>query len=85
MKGKATNNWLVIDTKSFRLHFGQNLKRFRKENNLSQEEFAALCKISRAYYGRIERGEYSPTIDLCYQIALALQINVYELFYDLTD
>lgn len=44
---------------------------------------AAGCGISRAHYGRIERGEHAATIDTCYLIATFLQIDVSVLFNDL--
>lgn len=64
-------------------YFGNNLRKFRESKHLSQEQFAEHCKISRAYYGRIERGEHSITIDLCQKIADYLGIHISELFIDL--
>jgi transcriptional regulator with XRE-family HTH domain len=65
------------------IYFGNNIRKFREINGYSQEEFALMCNISRAYYGRIERGEHSITIDKCEQIAKALGIHISELFIDL--
>lgn len=64
-------------------YFGNNLKKFREEKNLSQEQFAESCGISRAYYGRIERGEHSISIVLCQKIADFLNIHISDLFIDL--
>lgn len=66
-------------------YFGNNLRKFREANNYSQEEFAAICEISRAYYGRLERGEHSITLDTCAKIAQALGIHISELFNDLPE
>ena len=44
---------------------GNVLRRYRESRKLTQEEFSEFCDISRAYYGRIERGEHSPTIEIC--------------------
>lgn len=52
---------------------------------MSQEEFAELCDISRAYYGRIERGEYNVTLKLCSQISNALGIRLVDLFSNLPE
>lgn len=52
---------------------------------MSQEKFADLCNITRAYYGRIERGEHSITIETCQKIASALEIPLYLLFKDLPE
>ena len=67
----------------FRILFGQNLCRIRKARGYSQDSMAAGCGISRAHYGRIERGEHAATIDTCYLIATFLQIDVSVLFSDL--
>lgn len=64
-------------------YFGNNLKRFREAKGYTQNEFASLCNISRAYYGRIERGEHSITLDKCAKIADVLGIHISELFIDL--
>lgn len=64
-------------------YFGNNLRKFREKKNMTQEEFAESCDITRAYYGRLERGEHSITIDLCQNIADFLGIHISELFTDL--
>jgi len=64
-------------------YFGNNLRKFRESKNMSQEEFAQICGISRAYYGRIERGEHSITLDKCFFISEALGLHISELFVDL--
>lgn len=63
--------------------FGNELRKIRETRGLSQEEFAQLCDISRAYYGRIERGEHSATLDICKKIADALGFSLAELFVNL--
>ncbi|MFT4005544.1 MAG: helix-turn-helix transcriptional regulator [Lacrimispora sp.] len=63
--------------------FGNILKKTREARKMSQEEFAEFCDISRAYYGRIERGEHSITLDLCSKISQALGISIASLFEDL--
>lgn len=64
---------------------GNNIRKYREERKLSQEKFAHLCHISRAYYGRIERGEYRVTVDMCKRIADALGIPIFMLFVDLPE
>ena len=66
-------------------YFGNNLRKFRENKGYSQNDFAALCNISRAYYGRIERGEHSITLDRCALIAQALGVHISDLFIDLPD
>lgn len=47
------------------IQFGNTVRRIREGRKMSQEEFAGMCGISRAYYGRIERGEHSVTLEVC--------------------
>lgn len=65
--------------------FGNILQKYREGRGLSQDEFAELCGISRAYYGRIERGEHSPTLERCQQIASTLNIRLADLFSELPE
>jgi len=44
---------------------GNVIRKYREQRNFSQEQFANICGISRAYYGRIERGEHSITVETC--------------------
>lgn len=66
-------------------YFGNNLKKFRETSGYTQEDFASLCNISRAYYGRIERGEHSITLDKCELIAQGLGVHISDLFIDLPN
>lgn len=63
--------------------FGNILRRLREGRDMTQEEFAALCGISRAYYGRIERGEHSTTLEVCQKISEATGLSFSELFADI--
>lgn len=64
---------------------GDVLRKYRDGRGLSQDEFAEQCGISRAYYGRIERGEHSATLDKCQLIASALNIRLADLFSELPE
>lgn len=75
----------MISPDKINYYFGNNLRKFREAKGYSQEEFAEICKISRAYYGRVERGEHSITIEKCALIAQALGIHISLLFTDLPD
>lgn len=66
-------------------YFGNNLRKFREGKGYTQEDFALICGISRAYYGRIERGEHSITLERCALIAQALGIHISDLFIDLPN
>ena len=60
--------------------FGQQIRRLREEKEFSQEEFAGLADIDRAYYGGIERGERNVAVLNLMKIADALDVEVGELF-----
>ncbi len=57
-----------------RRRVGINLKRFRKERGLSQEEFAFACGLHRTYISGVERGIRNPTVLVLEQIADALDV-----------
>ncbi|WP_325099489.1 helix-turn-helix transcriptional regulator [Persicirhabdus sediminis] len=59
--------------------FGENLRNFRKEIGLSQEELALQADLDRAYVGGLERGERNPTIMSLLRIAKPLEVTVSEL------
>lgn len=40
-----------------------NLKKYRKENRISQEEMAARAELSTRGYGKIERGEVQSSLN----------------------
>lgn len=65
------------------LQFGEILRKLREGRHMTQEEFAGLCGISRAYYRRIERGEHSATLELCQRISEATGLSFSELFADI--
>lgn len=64
------------------IKFGNKIRRLREDNGYQQYDFAYECGISDAYYGRIERGEFSPTLKLLDRIAKALGITLSELLKD---
>jgi len=59
---------------------GQQIRRLREGKELSQEEFAGLADIDRAYYGGIERGERNVAAMNLFKIADALGVEVGKLF-----
>ena len=61
------------------IRFGYRLRELRENNGFQQYEFAFYCGISEAYYGRLERGEYSPTLKVLEKIARTLGISISEL------
>ncbi|MFW2177965.1 MULTISPECIES: helix-turn-helix domain-containing protein [unclassified Moraxella] len=60
--------------------FGNRLREMRRAKGISQEDLALLADIDRSYMGRIERGEFNPTLTKIYQLAKALEVDVVEFF-----
>jgi transcriptional regulator with XRE-family HTH domain len=60
----------------------RNLRRFRRERGLSQEELAARAGLNRNYVGMVERAENAPTVDVVEHLARALNIEAIELLRD---
>ena len=57
------------------------LKAARAAKDLSQEELAKRCGVSRQTINAIEKGDYNPTIRLCVDICKALDKSLDELFW----
>jgi transcriptional regulator with XRE-family HTH domain len=53
---------------------GNNIKKYRKILNISQEELAERAGLHRTYIGGIERGERNITLDSLQIIAIALNV-----------
>jgi len=60
--------------------FGKRVRELRKAQGLSQEAFADLVGIDRAYMGHIERGTHNVTIVKVFQISDALDLDASTLF-----
>jgi len=63
-----------------RVRFGRSLRQRREKLRVSQEAFADMCGLDRAYVGGIERGERNVALVNIEKIAKALRISVSELF-----
>jgi transcriptional regulator with XRE-family HTH domain len=64
---------------SARLSFSKNLKKFRLEKGLSQEELAHECGLHRTYVSSVERGERNISVDNMEKLAIALGVSLREL------
>jgi len=74
-------NTKKVNPSSYLYKLGQNIARIRKqETGLTQADMGTYSGISRAYYGRIELGLHSPTIETLLKIANALNVTIVQLF-----
>ncbi|MBR4573764.1 MAG: helix-turn-helix transcriptional regulator [Lachnospiraceae bacterium] len=58
------------------------MKAARAGLDLSQEDLANKCGVSRQTISAIEKGDYNPTINLCIAICKALGKTLDELFWE---
>lgn len=58
------------------LPFGERLIQIRKKKKLSQAEVGKLLDIDGDAYGRYERNEVKPSIDMAAKIAYALNVSL---------
>src|SRR5277367_6384061 len=61
---------------------GDKLKVLRMQRNLSQGEIEKRTGLLRCYISRVENGHTVPAIDTLEKLARALEVPMYELFYD---
>jgi transcriptional regulator with XRE-family HTH domain len=61
--------------------FAKNLRRFRAQRGLSQEELAHLAGVSRGYMSDLERSAYSASLDIVERLAKVLKVDPHELLY----
>ena len=59
---------------------GNQIRKVREGRGISQEDFAAKAGIDRSYYGSVERGERNVAALNLMRIAVALEVEVGELF-----
>lgn len=59
-----------------RRDLGENIRKYRKLRNLTQESLALLCNMTPSYLGSIERGSQNTTIDTIARIAAALGVTL---------
>lgn len=59
--------------------FASNVKKYRQQQNLSQEQLAELSGLHRTYISSIEREQRNISIDNISKIASALKIDPYLL------
>lgn len=59
---------------------GTKIRILRMAKKISQEKFSELTEMDRGYLGQIERGEANFSMAILNKIAVALDIDVAELF-----
>jgi transcriptional regulator with XRE-family HTH domain len=61
---------------------GDRLRALREEKQFSQGEVEKRTGLLRAYVSRVENGHTVPAVETLEQFARALEVPIYQLFYD---
>jgi transcriptional regulator with XRE-family HTH domain len=61
---------------------GKRLRQLREANNLSQGDIEKRTGLLRCYISRVENGHTVPSLETLERLAVALQIPLYQLFYE---
>lgn len=61
--------------------FGKRVKELRLKQNISQEELAFRCELSKNYISDVERGTRNISLRSIEKIAKGLNVHKKELFY----
>ena len=68
-----------------RERLARNLKRLRRERGWTQETAAERCDISPRYWGKLEQGKATASLDTLDKIATGLQLEPEVLLRDPDD
>jgi len=61
---------------------GNNVRKYRFFNNeMTQKELAEAVGVSRQTIVAIEKGKYSPALDICFKLSLVFNAPIDEIFF----
>jgi transcriptional regulator with XRE-family HTH domain len=59
---------------------GATIRKIRLKKGFSQESVALASELDRSYFGGIERGEHNVAVINLEKIAMALEVDIRDLF-----
>ena len=65
---------------SLQINVGRRIQNIRESKGISQQELAAKCNFEKSNMSRLEAGRVNPTLATLEKVALALEIDIIELF-----
>jgi transcriptional regulator with XRE-family HTH domain len=68
--------------KMLRMVIGTRLRKLREDRKLSQGDIEERTGLLRCYISRVENGHTIPSIETLERIGSALEIPLYQLFYE---
>jgi transcriptional regulator with XRE-family HTH domain len=69
----------MSERESYLKYFGQNLRKIRQSNSLTQEKLADLAELDTTYISGLERGIRNPSLLSIIKIARACSVAPKEL------
>lgn len=70
----------MITMRNIKKLLGQNIRKFRKAKNLTQEQLAELVGIGTANISYIENGKFSPSAETLEKLSEVLKVYPYEFY-----
>ena len=64
------------------MFLNERLKQLREAKNLSQGEIETKTGLLRCYISRVDNGHTAPSLETLEKMARALQLPLYQIFYD---
>ncbi|WP_411888378.1 helix-turn-helix domain-containing protein [Hydrocarboniphaga effusa] len=64
---------------------GRLIRSRREAMGVSQDDFAAMVNLDRAYYSHVERGRYNITLEVLFRIAVGLGCTPAELMPEASE
>ncbi len=61
---------------------GERFRTLREQKNLSQGDIESRTGLLRCYISRVENGHTVPAVETLEKMARALEVPLYQLFYD---
>ena len=66
--------------------FGNFIRRYRfDDGEMTQQQLADLCGVSRQTINAVERNKYPPSLELAFKIARVFGVAVEDIFVDEPD
>lgn len=62
--------------------FGENVRKYRKIANMTQESLAEMCDCNIGHIGHIENGNNKPSLDIAVKIANSLGVTIDQLMVE---
>lgn len=69
-----------VEKKSFAFTIGKHLEKIRESKGISQENLSLQAGYYRTYVGKIENGNYSPSLHTIWRLAHALGMDLKQFF-----